>query len=64
MGQKPDASPEILKRGRWSASGGTVTLVWGSGGRSVHDYEILSVYVDRDTLLWTTPERVRWRRAK
>ncbi len=64
LSKKTAGAEQVVNRGRWSAAGGTLTLAWENAGRGVYDYEILSVYTANDNMLWTTPERVRWRRAE
>ena len=59
-----DEGSTIVNEGRWSATAGTLSFAWKTASMSVHDYEILSVYAENDNMLWTTPRRLRWRRAK
>ncbi|MFT7486042.1 MAG: hypothetical protein ACI9F9_001895 [Candidatus Paceibacteria bacterium] len=55
---------EYTSRGTWATKDGTMDMRWESGNKPSHAYQILDVWESQDTLLWTTPDRVKWKRSQ
>ncbi|MFT5291080.1 MAG: hypothetical protein ACI82F_003156 [Planctomycetota bacterium] len=53
---------DYTSRGTWSTEGGVMDMRWESGNKPSHQYQMLDVWEPQDTLIWSTPSRVKWKR--